>query len=286
MKIGYATGNVDYGIRPDEIAIALEERGFESWFVGEHPNIPVSRRSQFPAGGDLPDTYLHMMDPFVSLGHAAAVTSRLKLGTGVCLVLEHDLISLAKAVATLDLLSNGRVLFGVGCGWNEEELANHAPTIPFNRRFAAMRERIDALRTIWREEEPSYDGEFHRFEATWVYPKPVQDPLPVLIGMQGPLGLGHVVRYADIWAPVDGNFRDVEEGLARFRDRCEEHGRDPDTVPISMWAYGNPDQARLERYRDLGIDRVVIMLMNRGDRDRALRHIDRYAPMVAELGSP
>jgi len=284
MKLGFFSMNTDFGVGPAEIAVALEERGFHSLWVGEHSHIPTSRATPYPAGGDLPEGYWHMLDPFVSLGMAAAVTSNLRLGTGVCLVLERDLIALAKEVATLDLVSGGRVDFGVGVGWNQEELANHTD-IPFRQRYRAIREAIAALRVAWTEEESAFDGEFFSFESSWVYPKPVQKPLPVLFGASGKLGVAHTIEWSDGWAPIDVGFRDLGVGLERFRTQAADAGRDPASIPITMFAWGRPDAEKLNRYRELGIDEV---LLGTGgsvgkDMDSTLPVLDEWAALIPDL---
>ena len=203
MKFGFLSSNHVGGPRPDVLAKELEDRGFDSVWMPEHTHIPISRDSAYPFGGELPDCYWHMMDPFVSLMAAAGATSRIKLCTGICLVLQHDVLDLACTVATLDALSGGRVLLGIGVGWNEEELANHRPDLPFKQRYSAMRERVEALRTIWTSEEPAYQGRWDRFTASWVYPKPSQQPVPIALGNAGPVGIGHAAEYADAWCPID-----------------------------------------------------------------------------------
>ena len=179
MHLGVFSFNTDYGIRADDLARALEERGYESLFVGEHTHIPTSRRSPYPGGGELPRPYYHMSDPYVSLMAAAAATRTLKVGTGVCLVVERDPITLAKEVATLDMLSNGRFIFGIGAGWNAEEMANHGT--PFKRRWTVLRERVEAMKTIWANEEAEYHGEFVDFDSMVSFPKPTQKPHPPII---------------------------------------------------------------------------------------------------------
>src|SRR6266705_6790926 len=185
MHYGVFIFPTDYSIRIDELARAAEERGFESLFVTEHTHIPTSRRSPFAGGGPLPKEYAHTLDPFIGLTAAAAVTQRLKLGTGICLVVEHDPIVLAKTIASLDLLSNGRFLFGIGAGWNAEEMEHHGTV--FKTRFRLLRERILAMRQIWTKEAAEYHGEFVNFDPIWQFPKPVQaGGPPVLLGSQSP----------------------------------------------------------------------------------------------------
>ena len=175
MHLGIFSYNVAYGARPDELARACEERGFESFWVGEHTRIPASRQTPYPGGDPLPRPYYHMADPFVSLMAAAAATTTIKLGTGVCLVVEHDPIVLAKTVATLDWLSHGRVLLGIGGGWNREEMEHHGT--PFQRRWQVLRERVEAMKAIWTQEEASYAGEFVTFERIISNPSPCNNPI-------------------------------------------------------------------------------------------------------------
>jgi len=215
----------DYSIRIDELARAAEERGFESLFVTEHTHIPTSRRSPFAGGGPLPKEYSHTLDPFIGLMAAAAATRTLKLGTGICLVIEHDPITLAKTIASLDLLSNGRFLFGIGAGWNAEEMENHHTV--FKTRFRLLRERILAMKEIWTRDEAQYHGEFVNFDPIWSYPKPVQKPHPpVLLGGESGHTLQRVVDFCDETptrsCPVSPTSKRARRGpvATRRRSRC------------------------------------------------------------------
>jgi probable F420-dependent oxidoreductase len=291
MKLGYLTLNDAGGIRPDVLARELEQRGYDSLWVPEHSHIPTSRETPYPSGGDLPDGYLHNMDPFVSLMAAAAATTTLTLATGVCLLLEHDLLDLACTAATLDQLSAGRLLFGVGVGWNREELANHRPDLPFAKRYSAMAERVAALRAVWTEDEPSFAGTWDRFERSWVFPKPLQRPLPVALGNAGPTGIRHAARYADQWCPIDasllndGGRPDPEGAVALFRTLALEAGRDPHSIPITFFVWGRPSRARLEGYRELGVERLVFAppTMHRHPEDATYRRLDELADLTAGL---
>jgi probable F420-dependent oxidoreductase len=290
MRFGYISMNSATGIRPDVIARGLEERGFDSLWVPEHSHIPTSRESPYPAGGKLPEGYLHMMAPFVSLAAAATVTSTLTVATGVCLLLEHDLLDLACTAATLDVLSGGRLLLGVGVGWNREELANHRPDVPFEKRYAAMRERVAALRAIWSDEQPAFSGRWDRFSPSWIYPKPPRGAVPIALGNSGPLGIRHAAEYADQWCPIDTMLigydgrPDVVGSVGRFRNLVAEKGRDPKTVPISLFMFSRPTPARLERYAPLGLERIVLSAPTAElqDPSTTLRHLDELAPIVAE----
>ncbi|MFN0089211.1 MAG: TIGR03619 family F420-dependent LLM class oxidoreductase [Acidimicrobiales bacterium] len=286
MELAYMSMNTENGTQPAELARALEERGYDSVWFGEHAEIPVRRATPYPAGGELPEAYSHMMDPFVSLMAAAAATTRLRLGTGVCLVLEHDVLALAKTVATLDRLSNGRVIFGVGVGWNVEELANHAPGIKWSQRYRALKERCAALVACWTEEQPAVDGEFTRFEASWVYPKPHQQPHPqITMGAAGRLGMRHAAEWCQGWCPIDVGFREVEKGLARFAAACDAAGKDPAAFEISLYVFGQPEEDKLRRYADLGIHRAVLggARPDMDDPAATLPFLDRYAKLIPDL---
>jgi probable F420-dependent oxidoreductase len=279
MKIGCFSFNTDYGIHPAKLATALEERGFESLWVGEHTHIPAERRSPYPGGGELPKPYYHMADPFVSLAMAAAVTKTLKLGTGICLVTERDPITLAKEVATLDHLSDGRFLFGIGAGWNAEEMENHGT--PFKRRWKVLEDRVRAMKAIWASHEASHQGEFAHFDRIISYPKPKQKPHPpIILGAATPQGRSRVVDFCDGWFPIDVLLNDLPAAMADLRDKAKAAGRDPAAVPVSIFAFDpNPDE--LARYRDLGVERVSVMAPRR--EEEALPFLDKLAPMVARL---
>lgn len=290
MRFGYLTVNAIEGIRPDDLARELEARGFDSIWVPEHSHIPTSRDTPYPAGGDLPEGYWRMMDPFVSLAMAAQATTNLELCTGICLLLEHDVLDLACTTATLDALSGGRLRLGVGVGWNEEELANHRPDLPFKLRYSAMEERVAALRTAWGEEEAAFDGRWDSFTSSWVYPKPANGTIPVALGNAGPVGIEHAARYADEWCPIDasmlntGGRPDPAGAIDLFRTKAAEAERNPEDIPISIFSMGNR-RDRIERYAELGADRVVIMprTMKLHGADETLRHLDDLAEMVSDL---
>lgn len=283
MKIGLASPNSSYGVAPAAMARDLEERGYDSLWVGEHSHIPASRETPHPSGIELPQMYWHMRDPFVSLALAAAATSTLELVTGVCLVLEHEVVDLTKTVATLDEQSGGRFRFGVGVGWNREELENVSP-VPWSQRYNAMRETIAAMRDLWANHEAGYDGTFVKVAPSWVYPKPTrpQGP-PVLMGCQGRVGLRHVAEYADEWCPLDIGFRDVAKGLGWFRDAVVAADRDPDTIPVSMYCFQPPSAEVLERYAELGIHRVVFSAPDEAEKHH--RFLDRHQPLVDQFSA-
>ena len=274
MHLGLFSYNVEYGARPDELARAAEERGFESFWVGEHTHIPASRLTPYPGGEPLPKPYYHMADPFVSLMAAAAATRTIKLGTGICLVVEHDPIVLAKSVATLDWLSNGRVLFGIGGGWNREEMADHGT--PFDRRWQVLRERVLAMKALWSQAEASFHGEFVNFDRAISFPKPVQRPHPpILFGGATAQGRARVVEYCDGWIPIDVLLDDLPAAIADLRQKAEAAGRGLDTLSVSVFAFQPPRPDALARLRDLGVERVIMVAPRRlAD---ALPFLDRMA---------
>jgi probable F420-dependent oxidoreductase len=282
MQIGAAMFFTDYSMAPTELARALEERGFESLWAPEHSHIPLSRKSPFPSGGDLPKQYYDAMDPFVTLSAAAAVTKKLKLGTGVCLVIQRDTIQTAKAVASLDQVSGGRFLFGIGGGWNQDEMEDHGAV--YATRFKKMREQIEAMREIWTKSKPEYHGEIVDFPPMMTRPKPVQTPLPVIVGGAFPHGARRALRYGNGWIPHSRrpHYEDVTDFLPQFRQMAAEAGRDPAEVPVTVW--GVPENAdRLQRYRDQGVARVVISLPSE-PAAKTLPTLDRWAELLRHLG--
>jgi probable F420-dependent oxidoreductase len=284
VELGFSSMNTPEDPAPGELAPWLEERGFESFWVGEHPHIPTTRRTPYPAGGDLPPQYLRMMDPLVSLTAAACATERLLIGTSVALPLEHDLFDFAKGVSTLDRLSCGRLQLGVGAGWNREELANHRPDIPWSQRYRALAECIGALRALWVEDESEFRGRFFDFDPVWSQPKPLQRPHPpILCGTGRKLGTTHAVTWADAWMPIDVALGDVAHKVGRFRELAAASGR-PD-MPITIVAWGDPSPDTLRRYRDLGVGRVVLGAATNaaGEAADPLSIIDRYATLIDQL---
>jgi probable F420-dependent oxidoreductase len=278
MELGLAHFSTDYGLQPAELARAAEERGFESLFLPEHTHIPVSRDTPYPGGGDLPPEYSHTLDPFVALAAAAAVTERIALGTGVCLIIERDPIVTAKEVATLDHISGGRVLFGVGAGWNIEEMANHG-TDP-STRFRRMRESVEAMKTIWTEEEAEYHGRIVDFDPIWCWPKPVQKPHPpVLVGGLGDRVLDRVVSYGDEWIPNRVKSPEaLGERIEELQRRAEAAGRE--RIPVTVFG-AKPEARLLERLRDAGVTRALFYLLP-GAPDDVRRRLDSLAEVAAE----
>ncbi len=280
MHYGVYQFSTDYAMRADDLARAVEERGLESLFVPEHTHIPASRKSPWPGGPNLPREYWHTLDPFVTLAAAAAVTSRLKLGTGICLVIERDPITLAKEVASLDHMSRGRVLFGIGGGWNAEEMENHGTD--FGARWKILRERIAAMKEIWTRDEAEYHGKFVSFDKIWSYPKPVQKPHPpILVGGGGAHARQRAVDFDGHWMPIVG--RDpIDDAIADLRQRAERAGRDPATVTVSLFG-ARPDESKLATWRDLGVARVLFHLPSAGG-DRVLPLLDQYSALAVKVG--
>ena len=256
MKIGYTTMNTPADIAPRFIGPMLEDAGFDSIWIGEHSHIPVSRATPYPTGGDMPWQYTTMMDPFISLTQIGEHTTNLLLGLGVALPLEHDVLALAKTAATLDVLSNGRLQFGVGVGWNQEELANHS-SVKWSMRYRALTECVGALRSLWVDDESEFHGEYFNFDKVWSRPKPMQNPHPpIWFGAGGKLGSQHTIVWADGWMPLDVTLGDVTKRVNKFRQLSADAGRHD--IPISMVAFGDPTLDTLLMYRDLGIERVIV----------------------------
>ena len=278
MHLGVFMFATDYAIRIDELAREVEARRFESLFVPEHTHIPTSRRTPWPGGAPLPKEYLHTHDPFVSLAIAAAATRTLKVGTGICLVIERDPITTAKSVASLDHLSGGRFLFGIGAGWNAEEMENHGTE--FRSRYRLMREQVLAMREIWTKDEAQFHGEFVNFDPIWSYPKPAQKPHPpVLLGGESGHTLQRVVEFCDGWFPRGrGNF-DLDAGLADLKRRAEKVGRDPRSISVSVFG-ARPEPATVEKYAAAGVTRALFGLPSK-DRDAVLPVLDQLAKLVS-----
>ena len=285
MDYGVALFFTDYSIGPIELGKALEERGFESVWAPEHSHIPLTRKSPFPQGGDLPKKYYDVMDPFVTLSAAAAATTKLKVGTGICLVVQRDPIQTAKSVASLDQVSKGRFLFGIGAGWNEDEMANHGTT-NFKGRFKLMEERVRAMREIWTRSKPEYSGEYVKFGPMMTWPKPVQKPLPVIVGGNFPHGARRAVAFGDGWIPhatrPEYGGVDVLDHLPAFRQMCKDAGRDPADLPITT--FNTPgDVETLKRFRDAGINRVVFSIPSE-DATKTLPTLDKLAAAMNQVG--
>src|SRR6202045_1151985 len=230
MLFGAAIFFTEYSIGPMELARALEERGFESLWAPEHSHIPVSRKTPYPGGGDLPKEYYDVMDPFVTLTAAAAATKALKVATGICLVQQRDVIQTAKLVATIDLVSSGRFLFGIGGGWNQDEMENHGTV--FETRFQRVRESIEAMKEIWTKPQAEYHGEIVKFDPIFAWPKPMQKPWPpIIVGGGFPQAAQRAIAYGDGWVPIAGP--DLVDQIGKFRQMAKEAGRDPNPLSVS-----------------------------------------------------
>jgi probable F420-dependent oxidoreductase len=285
LKFGVSMFFTDYSISPAELGQALEERGFESVWVPEHSHIPLSRKSPFPAGGDLPKKYYDVMDPFVTLTAVAAATKTLRLGTGVCLVAQRDPIQTAKLVASIDQVSRGRFLFGIGNGWNEDEIENHG--VNFRDRHKVVRERIEAMRKIWTSPKPEYHGEFVDFGPMMTWPKPVQQPHPpVIVGGGFPYSARRAIRYGDGWLPQavrNTRYNEIGDLIPQFLTMCQEAGRKPGEIAITVWSpRRKPDL--MKRYTDLGVERVVFSLESLPAKD-VLPAIDGIAEFMASVSA-
>ena len=283
MEIGASIFFTEYSISPTELAPALQERGFDSLWVAEHSHIPVTRRFSPPGtGGELGRQYYDVMDPFVTLGAAAAVTRRLKLATGVCLVIQRDTIQTAKLVASLDQVSRGRFIFGIGGGWNAEEMEDHGTV--YATRFKKLREQIEAMKEIWTKDTAEYHGEIVDFPPMQTWPKPVQKPHPpIILGGAFQYAARRAIRYGDGLIPqaADAQSGEPEEYLPRFRRMAEEAGRDPRSLPVTLG--GAPeDPDRLKRYRDLGIARMTVRLPA-AKADEILPELDRWAKLIRQV---
>jgi probable F420-dependent oxidoreductase len=277
VKFGVYMFPTDYAIDVVTLGRALEERGFESLFLPEHTHIPTSRRSPWPGGAELPEEYKHTLDPFVALGAVAATTERLLIGTGICLVVERDPITTAKEVASLDWISGGRFLFGVGAGWNREEMAHHG-TDP-RRRIPLMRERMLAMKEIWTHDVAEFHGDFVDFEPLWQWPKPKQRPHPpILVGGNAPGVLERVWEYGDGWMP-NANRGRVREGMTELARRAEEAGRAP--IPVTIFG-ARPEPQTVEDYAGMGVERVLFAVppVPAGE---ALPVLDRYADLALKF---
>lgn len=282
MDIGALIFPTDLSIRPDRLAVELEQRGFESMWVTEHTHIPTSRRTPWPGGPNLPEEYRRTLDPYVALTAAATVTTRLRLGTGISLVAQHHPITLAKTIASLDLLSGGRVEIGIGVGWNEDEMEHHG--VDPKRRRSVTREHVLAMRELWTKEEASFNGEHVSFSPSWSWPKPAATPHPPIVmgGAGGPVTFRHIVEYCDGWMPIHGR-RSISDKLDELRRAADEAGRDMSTIALGVFGCP-PDPKVIDDYAALGFTRCTFGVPPTSEAD-ALRALDGYTDVVAAYAS-
>jgi probable F420-dependent oxidoreductase len=271
MRIGLSLFATDMTSDIRDVARAAEDAGFESLFVAEHSHIPTSRATPHPSGEEMPVEYAHTLDPFVALSMAAAVTEQLRVGTSICLINERDPISLAKEVATLDRLSGGRLELGVGAGWNVEEMTDHG--IDPDRRWDIMRDRIKLMQALWTSDEASYDGEFVSISPSWQWPKPVQSPVPVLVGGGGKRPMRHAVEYATGWFPMPSTVK-FGERMEQLREIAADAGKPTPSVTLTGV---RPDRGVVDHYDSLGVDRVLFILPFDAD---VMPKIAEWAPLV------
>ncbi len=282
LKFGVSMFFTDYSMGPGELGRALESRGFESLWAPEHSHIPLTRKSPFPGGGDLPKKYYDCMDPFVTLTAAAMATTTLKVGTGICLIQQRDPIQTAKLVASIDQVTGGRFLFGVGNGWNQDEMENHGTE--FKSRHKRARENIEAMKEIWTKTKAEYHGEFVNFDPMMTWPKPVQRPHPpVIVGGAFPYSARRAIRYGDGWIPqaARGGYKEIADMIPEFRKMAEEAGRDPASIAITVWFPRN-DVDLMKRYLDLGVERVVFNVESVAA-DQGLPVIDGIAELMRKV---
>jgi probable F420-dependent oxidoreductase len=277
MQIGVFYFPVDYGIDVGELARALEERGFSSLYMPEHTHIPVSRRTPFFGGGELPRRYIHTHDPFVALSFAAAATRRLEIGTGICLLPQRDPLVTAKAVASLDRLSGGRFVFGIGGGWNVEEMENHGAR--YETRFKLMRERVLAMKALWTEEAAAFHGEMVDFDPVWSYPKPAQKPHPpILLGGESDHTLRRVVEFCDGWFPRPVAGFTGAQAKTRLARMAEKMGRGAAALSIAVFR-APPERRVLDEYRTAGIERALFEVPDLG-REEILKLLDERTALL------
>jgi probable F420-dependent oxidoreductase len=273
VDFGLTIFPTDYAIAPAELGRAAEDAGFSTLLFAEHTHIPVSRETPPPAGGELPRRYWHTLDPFVASAAVATATKTLRVGTGICLVIERDPITTAKEVASVDHLSQGRFEFGVGAGWNREEMRNHG-TDP-DTRFGLMRERIEAMKAIWADDEAEYHGKYVDFDPIWSWPKPIQKPHPpILVGGTAPKAFDRVLRYGDVWMPNRIAEPDWLKGkIAELRERAGRH------VPVTYFG-ATPTDEFVSALAEAGVDRVLLQLPDAGA-DEVLPLVEQYAELAA-----
>lgn len=282
MQFGTHLFATEHSIQPGEFALASEERGFESVWFSEHTHIPINFLNTTKRGAKLPDHYWQTYDPFIASAISAEITQSIKIGTGVSLVIEHDTIALAKTVATIDQISSGRFIFGVGAGWLVEEIENHA--VNFRTRFRLLNEQLSAMKLIWTKPEPEFRGEFVNFTRMKVFPKPVQKPYPTIIGggRTGPRTLGLIVKHCDGWMPILGGleWHEIVSGIEKLHHLANESERDPDSIELSIFCWSIPDHRTMEELETRKFKRLVVSLEGRS-RDEALPLLDDYSRLIA-----
>ena len=277
MDIGAYFFPTAYSIDVVELATELEQRGFESLLVPEHTHIPASRKTAWPGGGDLPKEYYHTYDPFVALSFVAAATKTLKIGTGICLIPQRDPIATAKCVASLDHLSKGRFIFGIGGGWNVDEMENHGAQ--YSSRFKLLKENILAMKQFWTEEKGEFHGEFVDFDPAFSWPKPAQRPHPpIILGGETDYTLKRVVDFCDGWLPRPR--ADIVDGMTRLRRVAEEGERDLSSISVSVFG-APPEKEKLQSYDELGIHRALLRIPTE-DRDTCFKLLDSYMPLLGK----
>ena len=276
-KFGVSIFPTDYSIQPVEIAKEAEARGFQSLFFPEHTHIPTNRNTPFPGGGELPKQYWHSHDPFVALGACAAVTSEIRLGTGICLIIERDPITTAKEIASLDMISNGRTIIGIGAGWNREEMENHGAD--FKNRWAVVKEKVEAMRAIWTDEEPEYHGKYVDFDPIWSYPKPIQNGgPPIWMGANSKWVFERIADYADGWMPIGG----LGSGnMIRLKEALDSKNRKIEDLTLALFG-GPKDRAQIVGRIEQGFDEVIFSLPSEGP-DQVLPLLDEYADIVKSV---
>lgn len=280
MDFGVCIFPTEDAMHPAELAVALEERGFESYWVAEHTHIPAERRSPWPGGDVLPQMYFETMDPFVALTAAATATTNLKVGTGICLVVERDPITTAKEVASIDHISGGRFLFGIGGGWNAEEMENHGTD--FSSRFQLMRERVEAMKAIWSEDPAEYHGDLVDFDPIFSKPKPTQSPHPPIhLGGSSPQGPRRAARYGDGWMPINGRGGTMLEHLPVLAEECKKNDRDMSEIELSLYM-APPDSESAKTHEDGGVQRFIFGLPP-APADKVVPILDRYAEVISAV---
>ena len=263
----------EYGHNVVDVARDAEQRGFESLWLPEHTHIPVSRKTPYAGGAELPKEYAHTLDPFVALAAVATATKHIRLATGISLLIERDTITMAKTLATLDLLSNGRAILGVGGGWNREEAEHHG--VEWSQRFQKLEEQITAIKVIWANEEASFHGEHVRFDPIWSWPKPIQRPRPpILLGGETDHTLRRVIKYCDGWLPRARDPEIIVRGIARLNELAEEAGRDTESISVNVFA-PRPDAELIDRFKSMGVARIVLWLPPE-DSDAVSQRLDGY----------